>query len=87
MASSVPAEDGKVWLVHVDPPSEVTRAVAGPVEETPTASQIVADVHETPVSPDTPLGGGWAVQVCPPSADVDTAAPVDPVPTATQAAV
>lgn len=73
-------------LIHVLPPSVVVRTELVD-EPLPTATQLVAEEHDTPAKSLIPLGTGEPVQVAPLSAVVTKVPPCDPAPTATQWAV
>jgi len=69
-----------VWVDQVAPPSVVAITV-----EPPTAVQSEAVGHDTPDSPDTPLGMVWVDQVAPPSVvAITTVPPLESLPTAMQ---
>jgi hypothetical protein len=58
----LPMPAGRVWLVHVEPPSMVET-----MEPAPAAVQSLDDGHETLSSPDTPMGTDCEDQLVPPS--------------------
>ena len=71
-----PVEVGRVWVLHVAPPSVVdTNTPLVNVGSAPTAQQSEVDVHDTPVSVPMPLGMVCGVQCAPPSV-VTTTTPV-----------
>ncbi len=83
----LPIPDGRVWAVHVDPPSVVPTIAELPNSAEPVyppASHTETDGHTIGKRPLIPAGTGSTVQVAPPLIVPMMAAPLDPEPTASQ---
>jgi hypothetical protein len=82
-------ELGTVWLVHVVPPSVLTRTTPSPVSKLePTVKHAVLTGHDTPPRKSLTDDWTWAVQEPPPSLEVRITPPPLPdspqLPVATQ---